>query len=63
MKNIEFYGLQGLCCGNGTLTRQQDQERFEKTQKAMAEFRRIKDSSHLGDFYKWLQEEKTNQMN
>lgn len=57
MKRIEHYGLVGLCGGNGFITRQQDKERFKKSQIAMADFMAQGNKGSLGEFYKWLQDE------
>lgn len=57
MKRIEYYGLVGLCGGNGFITRQQDKERFEKSNIAMADFIAQGNKRSLSDFYEWLQEE------
>ena len=57
MKRIEYYGLVGLCCGNGVITSQQDKERFKKTQIALKDFKDQGNKGSLGEFYAWLQED------
>lgn len=57
MLRIEKYGLVGLCGGNGTITSQQDKERFEKTEKAMEDFVKEFGRRDLGAFYNWLQQD------
>lgn len=53
MARIDDYGLRG-CIGHGSIDREMQAVRFERTQKAMADWRAEGGKGALGDFYAWL---------
>lgn len=54
MARIDDYGLRGLVGGTDPLNLRQQQDRFERTQRAMADWRAQGGQGTLGDFYEWL---------
>lgn len=53
MAKADDYGLREFI-GKETLTHQEQQTRFERTQKAMSDWRESGGQGALGDFYEWL---------
>ena len=54
MSRLDEYGLRGLVGGTDSLDSGEHKERFERTQKAMADWRAQGGQGTLGDFYEWL---------
>lgn len=55
MSKVDDYGLRGLVGDSAkALSAAESKDRFEKTQKALADWRAKGGEGTLGDFYDWL---------